>query len=67
MSSFSLTVVVENLRQTNLAMKQQLSTVSLVQDRALEAQKKQQQKFEETKALILKVGLSPVVTLLINS
>ncbi|XP_054277446.1 uncharacterized protein LOC128996269 isoform X2 [Macrosteles quadrilineatus] len=46
----------ENLYQTNLAMKQQLSTVRLLQDKALETQKQHQAKFEETKALILKLG-----------
>ncbi|XP_046661938.1 optineurin isoform X3 [Homalodisca vitripennis] len=46
----------EIVYQTNMVMKQQLKTVSLVQDRALETQRNHQEKFEETKSLILKLG-----------
>uniref|UniRef100_A0A1B6FLH1 NF-kappa-B essential modulator NEMO CC2-LZ domain-containing protein n=1 Tax=Cuerna arida TaxID=1464854 RepID=A0A1B6FLH1_9HEMI len=46
----------EIVYQTNMVMKQQLKTVSLVQDRALETHRNHQEKFEETKSLILKLG-----------
>lgn len=51
-------MIIDTLQQNNTAMKQQLTTLTKLQEEVFKIHQSHKQKFEETKDLVLKVGIT---------
>lgn len=56
-NSHLIIIIIETLQQNNATMKQQLTTLTKLQEEVCKIHLSHKQKFEETKELVLKVSI----------